>query len=60
MKIQYTIYNILTKAWDEQARLYKIKGGFDSKEDAILWMNDNKQELTSFSEYTILPIYKVI
>lgn len=59
MKIQYAIYNILTKAWDEQVRLYKIKGEFNSMEDAIQWMNDNKPELTSFSEYTILPIYKV-
>lgn len=61
-KVRWNIYKVLTHAWDELAKLYKVKGGFDSQESAIQWLEDNinsHEKLTYFSEYAILPIYKI-
>ena len=62
MKVRWNIYKVLTHAWDEQVKLWKVKSGFDSQESAIQWLENNinsHNELTYFSEYTILPIYKL-
>ena len=61
MKVRWNIYKVLTHAWEDQAKLYKVGGNFDSQADAIQWLEDNintHDKLTYFSDYTVLPIYK--
>ena len=59
---KWNVYKVLTHAWDELVKLYKIESGFDSQEEAIEWLEENSndhEKLTYFSEYTILPVYKM-
>lgn len=58
---KWNIYKVLTTAWEDLSKLYKVKSGFDSQEEAYEWLEENmgNDNLTYFSEYTILPIYKM-
>lgn len=61
MKVRWNIYKVLTHAWDEQAKLWKVGSSFNTQEEAIQWLeeNINSNNLVYFGEYTILPIYKL-
>ena len=60
--IKYNIYKVITRAWDKKSEMYKVGDKFESLEEAAEWINNNigtHDELTYFSEYTILPVYKI-